>query len=348
SSLVAWFLGLTDIDPVAAGLDAAHFHLEATQGPPSITFHLPAGQRNELAAYLEQRYGREQVHHAGRSVRLSARSAVRLAGHLLGMAETDIAAAARHIPDSPTGDVATAVARDEPLARRYVRESATREWLELARALSGLVARVEADRDRLLLVSNGSHPRWPVVRDAHGRTYREWEPEVADFATPEAATDAFTDGRPIMIQLLATDGDVMTPDRAADRDQLIVEASLEHVARRQPALAARFHARASGLEATPPITERLKPILARTYGLLLEEEQLADMARVLAGFDSFQAAAFRRALPVANPVRRWRRGRRPRTGPGRIDLPVAGRGGASTRRSGRQHQPGPAGPTRGA
>ncbi|MDZ4806111.1 MAG: PHP domain-containing protein, partial [Candidatus Eisenbacteria bacterium] len=302
SSLVAWFLGLTDIDPVAANLDAAHFYLEATVGSPTITFRVSAGQRSELAAYLEHRYGRERVNHPGRTVRLSPRAAVREAGVLLGMAETDIAAAARHVPESPGGDVAAAVARDEHLARRYVRESATREWLDLARALSGLVARVEADRDRLVLVANGTTTTRPVVRDGGGRPYREYLPESVEFDGADT-TGTPVAGGPVVIHLLTTDFEASGTGAGADREPLIVEASLEHVARRQPALAARFRARATGVEATPPIASRLKPILARTHGLLLEEEQLADMARVLAGFDSFQAEAFRRALtrPVSTP-----------------------------------------------
>ena len=65
------------------------------------------------------------------------------------------------------------------------------------------------------------------------------------------------------------------------------------------ALAARFQARAAGTEPTPELEPRLLPILARTHGLLIEEEQLAHMARVLAGFDSSQAESFRRALTGA-------------------------------------------------
>lgn len=296
SSLVAWFLGLTDIDPVVAELDAAHFYLEATAGPPTITFRVRSGQRGELAAYLEQRHGRERVHHPGRTVRLSPRAAVRAAGGLLGMAETDVAAAARHVPDSPTGDVATAVARDEQLARRYVREPATREWLDLARALSGLVARVEADHDRLLLVPGHMATMGPLVRDGRGHSYVEYLPEPFNPGAPETMASAPTGRGAVVIHLLATDNEPATLIQTADREPLIVEASLEHVARRQPALAARFRARATGAESTPPIATNLIPILARTHGLLLEEEQLADMARVLAGFDSFQAEAFRRAL----------------------------------------------------
>jgi len=296
SSLVAWFLGLTDIDPVVSGLDAVHFYLEATAGPPTITFRVRSGQREELAAYLEQRHGREQVSHPGRSVRLSARGAVRAAGSLLGVAETDVAAASRHLSDSPTGDVAAAVARDEQLARRYVRESSTREWLDLARALSGLVARVEADRDRLLLAPGQRSQTHPMVRDAQGRPYREYLPESGHLVGMEATSGTPALEGAVVIQILTTDDEAVGTVPSTDRDPQIVEASLEHVARRQPSLAARFRARATGAEVTPPIASSLQPILARTHGLLLEEEQLADMARVLAGFDSYQAESFRRVL----------------------------------------------------
>lgn len=285
ASLVAWLLGLTEFDPVALDLPFAHFRHEAVRGVPPIRLGVAPEHRAELAAYLRHRYGADRVAFAPRVERLTPRRAVERVGTALQFPTDEVDHAARQVSEHRAADVAEAVARDADLARRYRNDAAVRNWLNLARRLSGVPVTVAADPQRVLLAppEAGASP----VPDRDGRAYFE-----VDNAAPGLALIEF-------VARGASHPDLpFRPDRRFD--ERVVEASLDYVARRDPGVAERFRRRASGREPARCVDSRLEPILARTYGLLLEEEQLADMARVLAGFGPDEAEAFRRDLVPAD------------------------------------------------
>jgi DNA polymerase-3 subunit alpha len=289
ASLAAWLLGLTEFDPVALGLEFAHFRHDAERGVPPIRIGVAAEHRAELAAYLRHRYGSDAVAFAPRVERLTPRRAIERVGTALHFEAAEVEAAARQVSEHRTADVAEAVARNVELARRYRNEPRVRAWLDRARRLSGLPVAVAADPNRVVLAGPDTFAR--PVPDRDGRDYFE-----IDVREVRVTVLEFTAPRPAHSDL------PFRPDRRFD--DRVVEASLDYVARRAPGVAERFRRRASGREPARCVDSRLEPILARTYGLLLEEEQLADMARVLAGFGPDEAEAFRRALvPVDRAAR---------------------------------------------
>lgn len=78
--------------------------------------------------------------------------------------------------------------------------------------------------------------------------------------------------------------------------------ALERLAPLRPGLAERYVRRRGGRETFQILDAGLKPILAATYGLLIYEEQIVDMAVRVAGFSADEAEQFRCEIAVEIPA----------------------------------------------
>ena len=282
SSLLAWLLGITGVDPVAGGLQFEHFLHEAQAGPPPASISCDPERAAEISAYLEHRFGPEGVFFAPRIRTFTARQAVRELGTALTIDNDTIELFARHIPDADA-DLPAVLARHDSLAHRYRQESHVRTWLNLARRLQGLPRAVEADPGRLVLVDGSSVPPAPVRRDRLGRRFLE----VSTATAPALLTiQLVTAPRDRLVEIVV-DAGVTDP---------VTRMSLQQVARHEPALVDRFRRRAMGEEPVRIVDRRLESALGRTQGLLIEEEQVVQIAESLAGFNPGEAEEFRRIV----------------------------------------------------
>ncbi|MCR4399819.1 MAG: PHP domain-containing protein, partial [Syntrophomonadaceae bacterium] len=97
-SLVAYCLGITEVDSLARGLLFERFmSLERAQ-KPDIDIDFDARYRDEVARYVYRRYGDEHVASVCTYNTFRARSALRDLGKALGLAEEEIGPLARRLP----------------------------------------------------------------------------------------------------------------------------------------------------------------------------------------------------------------------------------------------------------
>lgn len=101
ASLVAWALGITEVDPLVWGLVFERFLNPARKSLPDIDLDIEDTRRGELVAYLQERWGREHVAQIGSYGTFGARAAIRDAGRALGVDATVVDALARLVPQSP-------------------------------------------------------------------------------------------------------------------------------------------------------------------------------------------------------------------------------------------------------
>ena len=84
-SLVAYLLGITQVDPLKHGLYFERFLSEDRAEFPDIDLDVCQRRRHELLDYLRSRYGEERVAQVSTFSTLGARAAVREAGKVLDL-----------------------------------------------------------------------------------------------------------------------------------------------------------------------------------------------------------------------------------------------------------------------
>jgi error-prone DNA polymerase len=90
NSAVCYCLGITAIDPVRMGLLFERFISKERAEPPDIDLDIEHDRREEVIQHVYQKYGRERAAMVANVVRYRARSALRDVGKALGLSETGL------------------------------------------------------------------------------------------------------------------------------------------------------------------------------------------------------------------------------------------------------------------
>jgi DNA-directed DNA polymerase III PolC len=98
NSLVAYCLGITNVDPIAHDLLFERFLNPARRNPPDIDLDFCSRRRDEVLEYVRRRYGEERVALVATVSTMQPRSAVREVGKAHGLDEETIQTLGRVIP----------------------------------------------------------------------------------------------------------------------------------------------------------------------------------------------------------------------------------------------------------
>jgi error-prone DNA polymerase len=138
NSAVCYCLGITAIDPVRMGLLFERFISKERAEPPDIDLDIQHNRREEVIQHVYDKYGRSHAAMVANVIRYRPRSAVRDVGKALGLPETSLDRLARLL--SYHGDIEPEALRqagldpDTPLHRHLLR--LTNEILDAPRHLS--------------------------------------------------------------------------------------------------------------------------------------------------------------------------------------------------------------------
>src|SRR5881394_509155 len=98
-SIVAYVLGITDIDPLQFGLIFERFLNPDRVSPPDIDVDFCETRRGEVLEYVRQKYGERRVAQIITFGKLKAKSVVRDVGRVMGLSYRDADRIARMIPN---------------------------------------------------------------------------------------------------------------------------------------------------------------------------------------------------------------------------------------------------------
>jgi DNA polymerase-3 subunit alpha len=137
-SLVAWSLGITDVDPLRHDLLFERFLNPERVSMPDFDIDFCMERRDEVIEYVARRYGRDRVSQIITFGTLAARAVVRDVGRVQGLPYGFVDGVAKLIPFELGITLEDALAKEPELARRYREEEEVRDLIELARKLEGL------------------------------------------------------------------------------------------------------------------------------------------------------------------------------------------------------------------
>ena len=149
-SLVAWALGITDLDPLRYDLLFERFLNPERVSMPDFDVDFCMDRRDEVIDYVAQRYGRDRVSQIITYGTMAAKAVVRDTGRVLGHAYGFVDAIAKLIPTTLGITLADALGESEnarkdaslaspELIQRVREDDEVRELIELARKLEDLV-----------------------------------------------------------------------------------------------------------------------------------------------------------------------------------------------------------------
>jgi len=332
NSLVAYLLGITPIDPLAAGLVFERFLSPERPNPPDIDIDFAADRREQVIQYIYHKYGSEHVAMACTVVTFRARSALRDVGFALGFDEGLLQHASAGLDDYS----AAALPQSKSLRATLGDNFQSPRWqqlLQLAARLDGFPRHLGIHNGGMMLSARPLDVQIPVEpATMEARTVVQWDKDslelmgwikldvlglrilaaIADACAlidppPDLAALTFDD--PAVFDMLCraeTIGVFQVESRAQAAliprfqprsfTDLTVQVAL---IRPGPLQANMVHPYLRRREKSEPVTylhALLEPALRETLGVILFQEQVLKVARDLAGFTPGEGELLRRAL----------------------------------------------------
>jgi DNA polymerase-3 subunit alpha len=334
-SVVAWALLITDLDPLRYGLLFERFLNPERVSMPDFDIDFCQERRDEVISYVTREYGADRVAQIITFGKLQARAAVRDVGRVLGLPYGQVNKVAELIPNNPAKPVTLQQAIDGELKLRDLRDSdeGLARLMEIALQLEGLYRHasthaagvVIGDRKLNELVPLYKDPRSEMLVTQFSMKYVEQAGLVKfDFLglttltvldralkflklqgiTIDLATlpmddkktyDMIARGDTAGVFTFETQGyrsalQQMRPDRFEDL------VAIQALNRPGPmANIPDYCARKRGAEWTAP-DPSIHHILAETYGVIVYQEQVMQIAQVMAGYSLAGADLLRRAM----------------------------------------------------
>ena len=135
-SLVSYLLRITDIDPLKWGLFFERYMNPARVSFPDIDMDFDDARRDEVIAYVAQKYGRDRVAQIITFGTIKARNAIRDAGRVLDVPYAVCDRLAKMIPMKL--DLKTALSQVAELREAYRSDTQNRQLIDAAQRLEGV------------------------------------------------------------------------------------------------------------------------------------------------------------------------------------------------------------------
>jgi len=342
-SLVAYVLGITNLDPIKYGLLFERFLNPERISMPDFDIDFCMSRRDEVIRYVTDQYGEDKVAQIITYGSMKAKAVIRDVGRVLGMELGKVNMIAKLIPNDLKMTLEKALVEEPRLAKMVKEDGEVARLFELGSRLEGMhrnagthAAGVIIGRDPLVETAplfrvsseDGQVVQWDMINsekvglikfdflglktltviDLACRLVRQRE-GCADF---DIETIPLDDAETFRLMQRGATGAVFQVESSGMRDLLTrlrpdcFEDIIALVALYRPGplesgmVDTYIECKHGRQEIVYPLPQ-LKPILEETNGVILYQEQVMQIAQVLAGYTLGQADMLRRAMGKKKP-----------------------------------------------
>ena len=342
-SLVAFVLGITDLDPIEHDLLFERFLNPERVSMPDFDVDFCMEGRDRVIEYVAKKYGRDRVSQIITYGTLAAKAVVRDVGRVLGHNYGYVDRIAKLIPFEIGITLDKALEQEEELKRLYDADSEVRELIDLARSLEGLARNAGTHAGGVVIAPSVLTDFTPLYCEEGSSTpvtqFDKDDVEAAglvkfdflglrtltiiDWAVRDInAERAKSSEAPLVMNTLPMDDaptyQLLKSCRTTAVFQLESRGMKDLIRRLQPdrfgdivALVALFRPGPLQSGMVEDFIARkhdtsgatidylhpdLKPVLEATYGVILYQEQVMQIAQILAGYTLGGADLLRRAM----------------------------------------------------
>ncbi len=343
-SLVAYALGITNLDPIAHDLLFERFLNPERVSLPDFDVDFCIEGRDRVIDYVSGRYGRDRVAQIVTYGTMAARAVVRDVGRVLGMPYGYVDRIAKLIPFEIGITLDKAIADDDELRSVYESEDEVRALIDLAKRLEGLARNIGTHAGGVVIAPAPLTEFMPLYSEAEGGMLTQLDKDdlesiglikfdflglktltIIDKAVATINRDREAQGEPpVDMDAVPVDDldtfELIKQCRTTAVFQLESMGMRDLIKRLQPdrfddltAVVALFrpgpmrmaeefinrkHAQGAVVDYLHP---RLEATLKPTYGVILYQEQVMQIAQVLAGYTLGGADLLRRAMGKKKP-----------------------------------------------
>ncbi|MDX1449009.1 MAG: error-prone DNA polymerase, partial [Acidimicrobiia bacterium] len=327
-SAVCRCLGLTRVDPIRLQLPFERFLSEERGRPPDIDLDLEADRREEVIQYCYRRYGRERAAMVANVITYRARSVLRDVGKVFGMTQAQVDGLSKYVDSRNPAKLRLEAPLPHGLTAEFI--------YEVCQRLDGFPRHLGIHSGGMVIADRPLHQVVPVEWGRmEGRTVLQWDKDdcaaigivkfdllgLGMLNALHLSTDLIAEVHGVELDLATipqepaiyrqlTAADTVGLFQVESRAQmatlpkmkpktfydLAVEVALIRPGPIQGASVHPYLRRRNGEEPVRYPHPSTVPILEKTLGVPVFQEQLMELARVCAGFDGGQSDRLRQAM----------------------------------------------------
>ncbi len=336
SSLVAWSLMITDLDPIRYSLIFERFLNPERISMPDFDIDFCQERREEVIAYVQEKYGRDRVAQIITFGTLQARAVLRDVGRVLQLPLGQVDRLAKMVPANPANPVtlARAIEIEPRLQQARDEDEAVARLLDIALQLEGLYRNASTHAAGVVIADRPLTELVPLYRDPRSdlpatqfnmkwvesaglvkfdflglktltvldRAMRHLERRGAGFAWEAIALDdsptyeLMASGQTLGVFQLESQGmrDILRQLRPASLEEVTALISLYRPGPMESI--PEYVDCKMGRRPVDVVHPLLEPVLKDTYGVIVYQEQVMQIAQILAGYSLGEADLLRRAM----------------------------------------------------
>ena len=340
-SLVSYLLGITDIDPIEYGLLFERFLNPERKELPDIDIDFCDERRGEVINYATQKYGQENVAQIITFGTMQARGVIRDVGRVMGMSYSDVDRIAKMIPFDPNITLKTALESEPEMKNLYITDQSVKRLITTALSLEGLVRHASVHAAGVVIADAPLTEYMPLFKSQDGQITTGFSMgalskigllkidflglrtltvidhtlriinerhksmlKIEDIDLEDAKTfNLLKAGLTVGIFQLESSGmrDLLKKLEPHCFRDLIALLALYRPGPMGSGMLDDFIRRRHGRTPIHYDHKKLEPILKETHGIIVYQEQVMQIASVLAGFSLTQADRLRRAMSKKIP-----------------------------------------------
>lgn len=335
-SMVAYLLGITNLDPIKYQLLFERFLNPERITMPDIDIDFCYERRSEVLEYVVKKYGNDRVAQIITFGTLAARAAVRDVGRVMGIPYSEVDQVAKSIPRELGITLKKALQQSSELKSFYEKGGQIQEMLDIAQSIEGMPRNASTHAAGVVITPDFLTKYVPLQNSSEGWITTQWDKDRVEelgllkmdllgLTTLTIIRHALENikistGKDIDIDLIPTEdkkvAQMLKSGKTAGVFQLESSGMTELVKQIAPknfeeiiplvalfrpgplgsGMVEDFIVRKHGRKEFEYIHPDLEEILEETFGVILYQEQVMQIASLMAGFSLGEADLLRRAM----------------------------------------------------
>ncbi len=334
-ALTSYALGITNIDPIRWGLLFERFLNKERPSLPDIDVDFCMERREEVIDYVTQKYGKEYIAKIATFGQLKARQVIRDVGRVLGFKPKDIDPIAKMVTPGPDVSLEEELKREE-FQKLKKESKEISELFDLALKLERLPRHVSQHAAGVIISGKPIVEVAPLMKLEEGEQVVQFDMKsceavglikfdflglktltiidytlklIKNYEGVEIDLDNLPLDDPKTFELLQkgeTDGvfqlesegmkNLLRKLKPTDFNDIIAVLALYRPGPLKGGLVDQYIETKHGLREPEYLHPLLEPILKETYGVIVYQEQIMEIARAFAGYTLGEADLLRRAV----------------------------------------------------
>jgi DNA polymerase III subunit alpha len=335
-SIVAYLLGITDIEPLKYDLLFERFLNEERRSMPDIDIDFCYEKRDEVIKYVTKKYGEKRVAQLITFGTMAARQAIRDAGRVLEVPYADVDRIAKMVPMELNMTIKNSLEMAPELRDIYDNNEKIREVIDTAISLEGITRQDSIHAAGVVISSEDLCNYTPIQKENEGdivtqykmeniqkigllkmdflglktlslidralfliKKTKEIEIDISNISLEDKKTfDMLSEGECLGVFQLESSGmrELIINLKPSRFEDLIALLALYRPGPLQSGMVSDFVESRNERKQINYLHPSLEKILESTYGIILYQEQVMRIASELAGFSMSEADVLRGAI----------------------------------------------------